>query len=108
MASSLRAVLRTCPLSMLWRQFLPEETFPPRGTKQAHELSGFRNLREMSKRSQTVRTDGERVGHPNRELPVRHAESHSNAAFMSGQPHWSGLFHDATALESPLLLWLSP
>lgn len=62
----------------------------------------------MSTRSQTVRTDGERVGHPNSELPVKHAESHSNAAFMSAQPHWSGLFHDAAALESPLLLWLRP
>lgn len=62
----------------------------------------------MSPSSQTVRTDGEGVGHPNTELPDRHAESPGNAAFMSGQPHWSGLFHDAAALESPLLLWLRP
>lgn len=69
------------------------EAVPPSGDisswswKLAHELSKFRNLREMSIRSQAVRTNGERVGHPSTELPVRHAESPSNAAFVSGQPY---------------------
>lgn len=42
---------------------------------------------------------GERVGHPSMKISAGHPESSVYVVFTNGQPHWSGIFHDAAALE---------